>query len=82
MNKSNKFKRDPYEPLVVLIRGTMAVRGETTERISAKIQVTPPTLFSRLRNPHDFKLYELQRLSKVLDIPWCDIISIIPEKSY
>ncbi|MCL2107786.1 MAG: hypothetical protein FWH20_00375 [Oscillospiraceae bacterium] len=81
MPKTKPLTKDPFESFLILIRGTMVVKGETADTISAKTNINRQTFYAPLRNPHDFRVSELQGVSKALGIPWSELRDKLPEKS-
>ena len=77
-----KIKPSPFEPLAVLILGKSAASNKSSEYISRVLGISRPTYNSRIKKPQDFKISELQGIAKVLNIPWQELVSKIPEKSY
>ena len=69
-----KTRVNRYEPLLVLIRGTMAVKGIDYETVGVAGGMSRDTIYRRFRAPQEFRIYELSGISTLLEIPWSEIL--------
>lgn len=61
------------EKLIVLIWGTKDALGYTNEELANALGVSVPVLYKRKANPDEFKLKELKKIARFLNIPIEDV---------
>ncbi len=62
-------KKSKYDKLLVLIRGNIDVSKKSQKEIAAMIDCHENTLLARFRHPEEFKIDELLRIGRGLNIP-------------
>ncbi len=74
-----KAKLNRYEPLIILIRGTMLAKRLIAEDLCEETGLSLQSIYNRFKRPQDFRLSELSGVARRLGIPWEDILKNIPE---
>lgn len=69
---------DRYREMKLLIQGSLAVSGMTQADAANRMDMTPKTFRSRLREPDRLTLGELNRLAVILDIPTENLKAALP----
>jgi len=70
-----KAQKAKYDPLLILIRGTMAVKGIEISELANAIGACEATVYNRFGSPQDFRIKELEGITHKLGIPWKDVVN-------
>ncbi len=68
------FKPQPYIKVTATIEYKMKYLEMSTTDLAERALISAPTLYKRLKKPEDFKLCELSRIARVLEISDVDLI--------
>lgn len=63
------MKRDGYEDLRILIRGTMAARGTTQTDLADWLGYSPNTITKKMKHPEELTIAEAKKIARKLGIP-------------
>lgn len=75
IRESNINKRD--RELIAVIRKYTYITGTTIQDVSISMRMSEATYYNRLKNPGNFSIEEIRKLSKKLNIPQEEILSCI-----